>query len=153
MPERYGVIICPICGTPLGADLRKRTMTCVCGGTIELLKVKPRFESPSPVEVAKAVALAKSQVAEGKMELPAQKAPKSKLGKIAEKAKEIKDSQERLALIASGLTKLKGEFGLEDLEKIHDLIGKESANDMLVAMRESGLVFESGRGKFKSVQS
>ena len=151
MSERYGVIICPICGTPLGADLRKRTMTCVCGGTIEMLKVKPRFESPSPVEVAKAVALAKSQAAEGKIELPAQKASKNKLGKIAEKAKEIKDTQERLSFIASSLTKLKGDFAIEDLEKLRELMGEESANDMLVAMRESGIAYESSKGRYRSV--
>lgn len=151
MPERYGVIICPICGTPIGADLRKKTMTCICGGTIELLKVKPKFESSSPVEVAKAVALAKSQASEGKMELPSQKPSRGKFGKIADKAKEIKDTQERLTFIASALTKLKGEFSLEDLEKVHELIGKESANDMLVAMRESGIAYESGKGKYRSV--
>jgi len=151
MTDRYGVIICPICGTPVGADLRKRTMTCVCGQTIELLKVKPKFESSSPVEVAKAVAMAKSQVRDEKMELPSFKPPRSRIGKLAEKAKAIKDTQERLSFIASGLTKLKGEFSIADLEKIHDLIGKESANDMLVAMRESGIVFESGKGKFKAV--
>lgn len=151
MPERYGVIICPICGTPVGADFRKRTMTCVCGGTIELLKVRPKFESSSPVEVAKAVAQAKSQVATGKMELPAQKAPKSRLAKIAEKAKEIKDVQERLSFIATSLTKLKGDFVLEDLEKLRELTEKESANDMLVAMRESGIIYESSKGRYRAV--
>ncbi|MEM3037971.1 MAG: hypothetical protein QW505_05425 [Thermoplasmata archaeon] len=151
MPERYGVVICPICGTPVGADLRKRTMTCVCGGTIELLKVKPKFESASPVEVARMVALAKSQAAEGKMELPTAKVPRSRLGKIAEKAKEIKDTQERLSFIASSLTRLKGDFSIEDLEKLHELIGKESANDMLVAMREGGIAYESAKGRYRSV--
>lgn len=151
MPERYGVIICPICGTPVGADLRKRTMTCVCGGTIELLKVRPKFESSSPVEVAKAVAQAKSQAAVRKMELPTQKAPKSRLAKVAEKAKEIKDAQERLSFIATSLTKLKGDFVLEDLEKLHELMGKESANDMLVAMRESGIIYESSKDRYRAV--
>jgi len=151
MPERYGVVICPMCGTPIGADLRKRSMTCVCGATIDLLRVKPRFESPSPVEVAKAVALAKSQTAEGKMELPAQKTHKSRLGKIAEKAEEIKDTRERLSFIASSLTKLKGDFSIEDLERIHELIGKESAEDMIVAMRESGIIWEIGNGKYRAV--
>jgi hypothetical protein len=151
MPGRYGVIICPICGTPVGADLRKRSITCVCGATVDLLKVKPRFESASPVEVARAVALAKSQTAEGKIELPMQKAHKSKLGKIAEKAKEIKDTQERLSFIASSLTKLKGDFSFEDLEKLQELIGKESAEDMIVAMRENGIIWEVGNGKYRAV--
>ncbi len=151
MSGRYAVIICPHCGTPIGADLQKQTMTCICGQTIELLKVKPRFVSNSPMKVAEAVALAKSQATEGKMEMPKQSPPKTKFGRIAVRAREIKDTQERLALIATDLTKLKKEFTLEDLEKIHELVGKESAEDMLVAMRESGIVFESGKGKYRAV--
>lgn len=151
MGGRYAVIVCPHCSIPIGADLQKQTMTCLCGQTIELLKIKPKYVSNSPSKVAEAVALAKSQAAEGKMDLPRPAPPRGKLGKIAVKAREIKDTQERLAHIASELTKMKKEFSLEDLEKIHDLIGRESANDMLVAMRDGGLVYESGKGKYRAV--
>jgi hypothetical protein len=151
MAGRYAVIVCPHCSTPIGADLQKQTMTCICGQTIELLRVRPKFVSNSPMKVAEAVALAKSQATEGKMELPKGPPPKSRLGKIAAKAREVKDAQERFAQIAIDLTKLKGEFSLEDLERIHELVGKESAKDMLVAMRESGIVFECGKGKYRAV--
>jgi len=126
-------------------------MTCICGQTIELLRIKPKFVSNSPMKVAEAVALAKSQATEGRMELPKGPPPKSRFGKIAAKAREVKDTQERLAQIAADLTKLKKEFSLEDLERVHELVGKESAKDMLVAMRESGIVFECGNGKFRAV--
>jgi len=151
MGGRYAVIVCPHCATPIGADLQKQTMTCLCGQTLELIRIKPKFVSNSPIKVAEAVALAKSQAAEGKMDLPRQAPPRGKLGKIAVKAREIKDTQERLYHIASELTKLKKEFSLDDLEKIHELIGKESANDMLVAMREGGIVYECGKGKYRAV--
>lgn len=151
MCARYAVIICPFCAEPIGADMQKRTMTCVCGKTIELLKIKPRFESQSPVEVAKAVALAKSQVKDAKMEMPAMKQPKSRLGKIADKARAIKDTQERMTFIAQELTKLRHEFTIDDLEKIHELLGKESSIDMLVAMRDGGIIWESNKGKYKAV--
>jgi hypothetical protein len=151
MGGRYAVIVCPHCATPIGADLQKQTMTCICGQTIELLRIKPKFVSNSPLKVAEAVALAKSQVAEGKMDMPRPAPPKGKLGKIAAKARDIKDTQERLAYIAAELTKMKKEFSLEDLEKIHELIGRGSASDMLVAMREGGIVFECGKGKYKAV--
>ena len=151
MGGRYAVIVCPHCSTPIGADLQKQTMTCLCGQTIELIRIKPKFASNSPSKVAEAVAFAKSQVAEGKMDLPKQAPPKGKFGKIALKAREIKDMQERLSHIAAELTKLKKEFSIEDLERIHDLVGKESASDMLVAMREGGLVYECGKGKYRAV--
>jgi len=151
MGGRYAVIVCPHCAMPIGADLQKQTMTCLCGQTIELLRIKPKFVSNSPSKVAEAVAHAKSQAADGKMDMPKPAPPKGKLGKIAAKAREIKDTQERLAHIANELTKMKREFSIEDLEKVHELIGKESANDMLVAMREGGLVFECGKGKYKAV--
>ena len=151
MCARYAVIVCPFCAEPIGADMQKHTMTCVCGKTIELLKVKPRFESQSPVEAAKAVALAKSQVKDAKMEMPLAKHPRSRLGKIADKARAIKDTQERMIFIAQELTKLKQEFTIDDLEKIRELLGKESAIDMLVAMRESGIIWESEKGKYKAV--
>lgn len=151
MGGRYAVVICPRCATPLGADLQKQTMTCLCGYTIELLRIKPKFVSNSPSKIAEAVALAKSQAAEGKMELPKPAPPKGKYGKIAAKAREIKDTQERLAHIANELTKMKKEFSLDDLEKMHELVGKESANDMLVAMREGALIFECGKGKYRAV--
>jgi hypothetical protein len=125
MGGRYAVIVCPHCATPIGADLQKQTMTCICGQTIELLRIKPKFVSNSPLKVAEAVALAKSQVAEGKMDMPRPAPPKGKLGKIAAKARDIKDTQER--------------------------IGRGSASDMLVAMREGGIVFECGKGKYKAV--
>ncbi|MDH4123715.1 MAG: hypothetical protein OEV21_06505 [Thermoplasmata archaeon] len=151
MSGRYGVIVCPFCATPLGADLRKRTMTCVCGKTIDLLKVKPKFESSSPVEVAKAVAMAKSQVKDSKMDLPAMKQTRSRFGKIAEKARDIKDPHERLSFIAAELTRLKKDFTIDDLERVHDILGKESASDMLVAMRENGIIWEREKGKFRVV--
>lgn len=151
MGGRYAVIICPHCSIPIGTDLQKQTMTCICGQTIELLKVKPRFVSNSPSKVAEAVAQAKTQTTEGKMLLPKGPPPKSRLGKIALRARDIKDTQERLAHIAKELTKLKKEFALEDLEKIRELVGKESAVDMLVAMRESGIVFECGKDRYRAV--
>jgi predicted lipid-binding transport protein (Tim44 family) len=151
MGGRYAVIVCPHCATPIGADLQKQTMTCLCGQTLELIRIKPKFVSNSPSKVAEAVAHAKSQAAEGKMILPKQAPPKGKMGKIAAKAREIKDTQERLCHIASELTKAKKEFSIEDLEKIHELIGKDSATDMLVAMREGGLVYEVGKGKYRAV--
>jgi len=151
MGGRYAVIVCPHCATPIGADLQRQTMTCLCGYTIELLKIKPKFVSNSPSKVAEAVALAKSQATEGKMDLPKQSPPKGKYSKIAIKAREIKDTQERLSHIAAELTKMKKEFSLEDLERVHELVGKESANDMLVAMREGGIVYECGKGKYRAV--
>lgn len=151
MNQRYGVIICPFCASPLGADLRKRTMTCTCGKTIDLIKVKPRFVSSSPVEVAQAVAIAKSQIARGKMDKPSSRRSRSRIGKLAERAQTIKDAHERLTYIAKELTRQKKEFTLNDLERVHELIGRESANDMLVVMKESGIVYESGKGKFRAV--
>ena len=151
MAGRYAVIVCPHCATPLGADLQRQTMTCLCGQTIELIKAKPKFTSNSPLKVAEAVALAKSQATEGKMDMPKAAPPRGRYGKIAARAREIKDTQERLSHIASELTKVKKEFSVEDLEKIRELVGKESASDMLVAMREGGIVYEVGKGKYRAV--
>ncbi|HDP96431.1 MAG TPA: hypothetical protein ENN25_01900 [Euryarchaeota archaeon] len=149
--SRYGLVLCPFCATPLAADLRKKSMTCVCGKSIDLLRLKPRFTSDSPSEVAEAVAQAKVQTTEGKMMKPSMSKPRSRIGRMALRAREIKDTRERLTYIALELTRLKGEFGVEELAKVHELLGKETPSDMLVMMRENGIVFESGKGKYRSV--
>jgi len=126
-------------------------MSCACGHTIDLLKAKPKFTSLSPSKVAEAVAQARLKAGEGKIEKPKRKKSGTRLARIAKRANAIKDTQERLGYIASELTRVKGEFTMEDLDRLSELMGKESSNDMLVAMRENGIVFESGKGRYRSV--
>jgi len=149
--DRYGLVSCPHCGEPLAADLLKKTMTCICGQSFELKSMRPKFTSQSPSQVADAVAMAKLKTADEKIIKPSTRKVRSRLGRLAAKAESIKDSQERLTYIASELTRLRKELSVEDLEKVHDIMGKESPIDMLVAMRENGIIYESSKGKYRAV--
>lgn len=149
---KYGVLVCPKCGMARGVETSKKTTTCQCGKEIHLDRVKLMFLTNSPLELADSVAAANASLRGGE-KMPSEKKSRKRdpLGAIAERAKPIKDPVERLQLIARGLTELKSEFGLEDLRKIVARLGKGSPEDMLAALREHNLVYETADGMFKAV--
>lgn len=149
---RYGVIVCPACGKAKGVEADKKTTKCQCGREVDLVKTKLEFRTESPMELADAVAQANALLAGGE-KLTFEKKPRKKgpYAAVSEKAKAVKDPLERLRIIAQELTMLKGDFDADDVRKVTNLIGRESAEDVIARLKEHGLVYETADGKYRLV--
>lgn len=149
---KYGLLICPKCGMAKGVEANKKTTTCQCGREINLRRVRLKYITDSPRELAESVAKANAAL-RGGQQLPPEKKPRKKdpFFVIAERAKSIKDPMERMKVVAKGLTDLKSAFGTEDVRRIASILGKDSAEDMIKMLREHNLVYETADGRFRAV--
>jgi len=149
---KYGVIVCPGCGKAKGVETKKKTTTCPCGREIKLARIKLRYETDSPHELAEAVAQANALIAGGeKLQKEKRSRKKDPYTMISEKAKRIRDPLERMGVVASELTKMKNEFTEDDLRRVVMLLGKSSAQDILARLQEHNIVYESSDGKYRAV--
>lgn len=146
------MIICPKCGMAKGVEADKKTTTCQCGREIDMKRVKLKFMTDSPLELADSVAQANAALMGGEP-LPPEKKSRKKdpFYVIAERAKPVKDPIERMRVVARGLTDLKGDFGIEDVRKVVSVLGKDSAEDVLARLKEHNLIYESDVGVFRAV--
>jgi hypothetical protein len=152
MGSKYGVIVCPKCGMAKGVETAKKTTGCQCGNEIALSRVKIRYQTDSPLELADLVAGANAAIRGGEPSPPERKVRKNDpYLAIAERAKPIKDSLERMRSIAKGLTELQSRFTIDDVRRIASLLGKDSAEDVLARLKEHNLVYESEPGVYRSV--
>lgn len=149
---KYGLLICPRCGMAKGVEADKKTTTCQCGREIDLRRVKLRYLTDSPLELADSVAKANAALRGGRG-LPPEKRPRRKdpFFVIAERAKVVKDPVERMRVIAMGLTDLKQAFDVEDVRKVVSVLGKDSAEDVVRVLKEHNLVYEDVDGKLRAV--
>jgi hypothetical protein len=149
---KYGVIVCPKCGMAKGVEADRKTTTCQCGREIKMHSVRLMFQTDSPMELADSVAMVNASLRGGE-HLVVEKKGKKKdpYFVISERAKPIKDSLERMRVIARELTALKVEFTLEDVKKVAVIVGKDSPEDMIARLKEHNLIYETGAGKFRSV--
>ncbi len=149
---KYGVVVCPKCGMAKGVETVKKTTICQCGREIHLSRMKLKYPTDSPQELARTVADVNAALRGGKP-VPSEKRLRKKDSYtiISERAKMIKDPLERMQIIASELTTLKSEFTLDDLRRVAAMIGKDSAEDMLARLQEHNLVYQVGEGTYKTV--
>lgn len=147
----YGVIICPKCGKAKGIETRKKTTTCPCGREIRLKRGMFKFMTNSPSELAETVARVNAAL-HGAEPMPKEKKRKRKdsYAAMVEGTAAIKDPLERLHVIAVELTRLKGQFDLDDLRRVLNIVGRDDPERILARLLESGIVFESSPGKYKA---
>jgi hypothetical protein len=152
MGLRYGVIVCPKCGMAKGVETAKKTTGCQCGNDIDLSHVKIKYQTDSPLELADLVAKANAALRGGEPAPPERRSrKKDPYLSIAERAKPIKDSLERMRVVAQGLTELQSKFTIDDVRKIVSLLGRDSAEDVLARLKGHNLVYELEPGVYKSV--
>ena len=152
MGPKYGVIVCPKCGMAKGVETAKKTTGCQCGNEIALSHVKIKNQTDSPLDLADLVASANAALRGGEPTPPERRSrKKDPYLSIAERAKPIKDSLERMRSIAQGLTELQSRFTIDDIRRIASLLGKDSAEDVLARLKEHNLVYESEPGVYRSV--
>jgi len=150
--SKYGVIVCPKCGLAKGVEASKKTTSCQCGREVVLARTKLMFLTDSPLELAESVAKANAALRGGK-DLPKERRSRSKdpYVAIAERAKVVKDSIERMRIIARGLSDLKTEFTIDDVRKVASVVGKDSPEDIVARLQEHNLIYETGQGSYRSI--
>jgi len=149
---RYAVIVCPSCGKARGVESVRKTVTCLCGRRIDVPKVKFHYETDSPLDLANAVAQANALILGGEIVKKERRSKKKgPFSDVAEKAGAVKDPLERLRTVAVELTSAGGDFGVEDLKKVAQHMGKMTAEDMVARMLEHGIVYETADGRFRAV--
>lgn len=135
-----------------GVETAKKTTTCQCGRDIDLLHVKIKYQTDSPLELAGLVAKANAALRGGEPAPPERRTRKNDpYSVITEKARPVKDPLERMQVIARALTELRSEFTIDDLRKIASRLGKDSAEDMLARLKEHNLIYETGEGVYASI--
>lgn len=149
---KYAVIICPKCGKAKGVETSRKTTTCQCSRVIKVPHVKFLFETDSPSELARAVAEANEQLAEGSRPRARRKRPpKDPYAGVAERARAIRDPLERMRVMAQELTVMNGEFGYDDVRRVASMVGKESPEDIIARLQEHGLIYETSEGTYRAV--
>lgn len=148
----YGLVQCGLCRRPRVADLSNASSTCPYCGYEEMTSgMRVHFESDSQSAVRRAMAQATG--AEGELpnghELYLRKRrieradPESTLAYRYEHASDL---DERMSVLAEGLTEIKGEFTLEDVEEYES----KRAERMLSAMLDRGYVHETRPGFYRA---
>lgn len=149
---KYGVLVCPKCGMAKGVETKKKTTTCQCGREIVVRKQKLRFLTDSPLELAGSVAKANAAIRGGE-QMPSERKSRKKdpYSVLSERATATKDRTERFRIVAKGLTDLKGEFSVEDMNRVASLLGRESGEEIVRLLQESNMIYEVQDGKFRTV--
>lgn len=148
---KYGVIVCPKCGRARGVESAKKTTTCQCGREIKLSRMKLRFMTDSPHELAESVAAVNAAL-KGGGPMPSAKKPKRKSPylPVSEKVATIKDPLERARAMVAELSAQKKEFDVDDVKKIAVMIGKETPENLVAKLLNLGIIYEVGPGRYRA---
>ncbi|MFA7341929.1 MAG: hypothetical protein WCY65_02005 [Candidatus Methanomethylophilaceae archaeon] len=136
----FAVVVCPGCRKPRGIKLSSQKSACPrCGRVIEVRKALIHFQSPDVREI-KAFINALSDFS------PPVKEEESRDPWVAlqDKIKAERDPEERLCVIASGLSEILGTFTVIDVERV--VPGKGEA--YLRLMVENALVLEASPDRY-----
>lgn len=138
----FAVVICPGCHRPRGIKLSSQHSTCPrCGRNIEVRKARVNFQSPDAREI-KAYINGMNDFIEPASESSEDVDPWTAL---REEITREKDPEERLNVMASGLTDLLGSFTVEDLE----LLAPGKGESLLMRMVEHAVVLEIAPGVYQ----
>jgi hypothetical protein len=109
-----------------------------------------KFECDSSMELAGMVAQANEKLANGKKFRRSRvKSPDDPYMRVATSASVLKNSAERAEAIARGLTGELGDFGVEDVQLVLSILGKDDPASVISRLRESSLVYEVGDGRYR----
>ncbi len=147
---KYGVIVCPKCGRARGVESSRKTTTCQCGRQIKLARMKLRFVTDSPHELAQMVAEVNASLkGAGPMPRARKKRKRVVEDAISERISSIKDPLERMRAVVAELVASKKELGHEDMEKAATVLGKKDPDALAARLLELGIIYEVGPGKFR----
>ncbi len=146
----YGLAICSRCGRARVIDKSSKSSSCpYCGNTERTDKLVFIFECRDQETAREALGQAAG------FEMPDPKAEKAKKRKIEKadpystmiyKYEHSTDLDEKMQILAKGLTKIKGTFTLEDIQEI---VGEKNAEKYIAAMMDRCYIAEVRPGQYK----
>ena len=151
MRKRFGLFICSTCGRARVVDKETKSSSCpYCGNTEKTEKMIFIFECNDQETAREALGQAAG------FEAPDPKTERAKKRKIEKadpystmiyKYEHASDLDEKMEILAKGLTKSKGTFTLEDVQEI---VGEKNAEKYIAAMMDRCYIAEVRPGKYKS---
>lgn len=147
----YGLAICSSCGRARVIDKSSKSSSCpYCGNTERTDKVVFVYECRTQEKAREALAQASG------FEAPDPKDEKAKKRKLERadpystmiyRYEHTSDLDEKMRILAKGLTKSKGTFTLEDVQEI---VGEKNAERYIAAMMDRCYIAEVRPGQYKS---
>ncbi len=147
----YGIVICSMCGRARVIDLSSKSSSCpYCGNTEKTDKMVVVYRHRDQDNVRQALGQAAG------FEKPDPKEEKAKKRRIEKadpystmiyKYEHATDLDEKMEILAKGLTKSKGTFTIEDVQEI---VGEKNAEKYVAAMMDRCYIAEVRPGRYKS---
>ena len=143
----YGLCACGSCGRPRVVDLSKKTTRCpYCGTPLAGSAATPYYTSEDQAAVREALGRAYGFTP------PDEEAKRSRIAEsdpystLAYRYEHCSGLETKMALLAKGLTEIKGEFTMEDVRGI----AGDKAEKLVSAMLDRCLVIEVRPGRYKA---
>lgn len=151
--KKYGIIVCQNCKYAKAVDLSNKTAKCShCGKNLKIKKMKVYFESGSQKETSWAVGRLNAKLKKGELPEEEKETEKSPYMKAKEQASAGDNEKERIVIMARVLTREMGSFGIDDLEKICDIMGWGDVDDMIEKIRKlEDEIYEPKQNVFKAI--
>ncbi|MFW6064349.1 MAG: DUF5817 domain-containing protein [Candidatus Natronoplasma sp.] len=149
---KYAIIVCSRCRTPKTALLTNKTTKChQCGKRLTLKKMKIHYRTDSKEEASWAIGRLNAEMRGG--ELPEKEDSEEKGPYVkASKEAEVADNEgERLEIISRVLSEEVGTFGIEDVEKVYELLGRKDVDELEKKIKRLEEIYEPEEGVFRSV--
>ncbi len=147
----YGIVICSMCGRARVIDLSSKSSSCpYCGNPEKTDKMVVVYKHRDQDNVRQALGQAAG------FEMPDPKEEEAKKRRIEKadpystmiyKYEHATDLDEKMEILAKGLTKSKGTFTLEDIQEI---VGEKNAEKYIAAMMDRCYIAEVRPGQYKS---
>ncbi len=153
----YGAVVCSRCERARAVDLRDKTARCQCGYQMKLKETRKLFESDDQREVAAAVAKLNAEMAGGFEEWEELAIDASRMvtddlfSNIASKAASANEVQERLEVVARGLTENLGSFTIREFGKVLRMLNLRDAEECVQALLRENIIYEPEPGVFRAV--
>lgn len=143
----YGLALCGVCRRPRIADKSNKESTCpYCGATERTKNLVFYFESADQQAVRKALGQASGFVPPDTAKSRRRIEKADPYSTMVYRYEHCSDMEERMCILAEGLTRINGGFTIGDLEEI---VGKSSER-MLSAMLDQCIVSEIRPGFYKA---
>ncbi|MBE6519034.1 MAG: hypothetical protein E7Z70_05815 [Thermoplasmata archaeon] len=144
----YGIFICSLCGRARIVDKDSKSSSCpYCGTTTKTKDMIFIYECRDQERAREALGQAAG------FERPDDKAKKKRIEKadpystMIYKYEHASDLDEKMVILAKGLTKSKGTFTLEDVQEI---VGEKNAERYVAAMMDRCYIAEVRPGQYRS---
>lgn len=153
----YGAVLCSRCRKAMAVDLRNETASCQCGNVLKLKEIKKFFESADQRETASAVGRMNAELEGGTEEWESMvegsvgSDSEDPYSKMISAASSMSDSQERMELVARGLTDILGSFSRNDLQKALRMLGMKEVDECVDIMLRESIIYEPEPGVYRAV--